>query len=1046
MEIEKKFIFTDEGRNLLISQDGGIRFAVLGGLLIQGLTPKENLEDFYDTYRHLTLETLLEGGTLGNIELDGVMLGLRGIDYVSRGNGNVVPSDEDAYNAALNEIQNHLYGTYYMPNRELQSESGSHYGTYEFSFETSDFAWDKVNDVSFGMIALIGKQYAETNDAVFNVDNTQKPVIVGLAQLPGIYEGSVFEGGVQFLAQQENFTAFKLQIQFTLTDQDTENPDITDKNYREMTTKMSIVNDGLKSMEDIHIVDTNQPSQTLAALNADLESNPDVDLYVGGNGSMATSRTLMIADPYNATEVENQWNAAAQMHIVNKKVNIPKTEDGVSIDNMMYKEQIVLTTLEEPSSLSNESLSAYYTGIMLRGSGNEISGYTDMGAGPSVIPVMPPDLETHAQITAFTAEYQGNIPDFTATSSIYYSGVEGPVFRQCAVPEYDTYAVDIFGIENKILDSNNLDKFIFSQRNITLNPAGLDEYGYDEGDGVNYGYNVVIDSDENYMNGNTNNTFIRSNGNFLFDDSNCNLMIGSDKNLFTSGANTNIVFGSDFNIFADENTQRNIVIGGQENYIDGASNCIYFGGTGLKSFGNPDMLLMGKYNAMTDAAWVYGNGSDILHRHNAFELYPETGELKLYTPKGDVSITLGGTKGIELGSSQTLRANHAKIGNIRTTDITFTGDLEGHEQTAGIRSLGDYTDLWIQNIPNSTDTTRHSLEYNSSNNGIFTLYSQLLSTFAKNEYVNIQAGHSEFFVNSNNHKYYTLINMSMDASNTPVVANESRIELVDQYGTLAKNIITPNSIKLVSGTTETILNAEKIKQYDTVVNGNYVKACADIFVWGGSRTDWQVGIKRFNGPADVKTWLQNLFQNTPPIIYSNTGEPNYTNGFYYCYKETAASYTDVLVDASDLAGWALFTSRISNNGNNGTDSASCRADNTVALKSLIPQTFGLDELEINLYVHNFGKCAFIWEPYVTDSINAKVPKISVTIRNDKTGAGMGIYAYHNTDYTTTGNPTNKEYLRNNETPLKLTMTPYALDIPAAQSNPIGWWVDNGFVS
>jgi hypothetical protein len=1046
MDIEKKFIFTDEGRNLLISQEGGIRFAVLGGLLIQGLTPKENLEDFYDTYRHLTLETLLEGGTLGNIELDGVMLGLRGIDYVSRGNGNVAPSDEDAYNAALNEIQNHLYGTFYMPNRELQSDSGSHYGTYEFSFEASDFAWDRVNDVSFGMIALIGKQYAETNDAVFNVDNTQKPVIVGLAQLPGSYDGMVFDGGVQFLAEREDFTAFKLQIQFTLTDQDTENASITDENYREMTAKMSIVNDGLKTMEDIHIVDTNQPSQTLAALNANLESNPDVDLYVGGNGSMATSRTLMIADPYNATEVENQWNAAAQMHIVNKKVNIPKTEDGVSIDNMMYKEQIVLTTLEEPSSLSNESLSAYYAGIMLRGSGNEISGYTNMGAGPSVIPVMPPDLETHAQITAFTAEYQGNIPDFTATSAIYYSGVEGPVFRQCAVPEYDTYAVDIFGIENKILDSNNLDKFIFSQRNVTLNPAGLDEYGYDEDDAVNYGYNVVIDSDENYMNGNTNNTFIRSNGNFLFDNSNCNLMIGSDKNLFTSGANTNIVFGSDFNIFTDENTQRNIVIGGQENYIDGASNCIYFGGTGLKSFGNPDMLLMGKFNAMTDAAWVYGNGSDILHRHNAFELYPDAGELKLYTPKGDVSITLGGTKGIELGTSQILRANRAHIDQIKVRDITLTTDLESsNAQTAGIRSMGNYTDLWMQNIPNSTDTTRHSLKYNESNNGIFTLYSELLSTYTKNEYVNIQAGHSEFFVNSNNHKYYTLINMSMDATNTPVVANDSRIELVDQYGTLAKNIITPDSIRLVNGSTESVLNAEKIQQYDTVVNGNYVKACADIFVWGSSKTDWQVGVKRFNGSENVKTWLKNIFQNAPPIIYSNTGAPNYTNGFYYCYKPSDATYTDVLVDASDFTALTTFTSRTNNNGNGGTDSALRRDDDTIALRSLVPQTFGLDELEINLYVHSFGLCAFIWEPYVANS-SQKVPKISVTIRNDESNSTMGLYVYRNTDYTTTGNPQFKEYLRDNEIPLKLTMTPQALDIPVTESNPIGWWVDNGFVS
>jgi hypothetical protein len=76
----------------------------------------------------------------------------------------------------------------------------------------------------------------------------------------------------------------------------------------------------------------------------------------------------------------------------------------------------------------------------------------------------------------------------------------------------------------------------------------------------------------------------------------------------------------------------------------------------------------------------------------------------------------------------------------------------------------------------------------------------------------------------------------------------------------------------------------------------------------------------------------------------------------------------------------------------------------------------------------------------------KVPKISVTIRNDVTGTGMGIYVYHNTNYTTTGDPASKEYLRDNEMPLKLTMTPYALDIPATESNPIGWWVDNGFIS
>ena len=37
LDIENKFIFTNEGRRMLTAQLNGIRFAILGAILVQGI-------------------------------------------------------------------------------------------------------------------------------------------------------------------------------------------------------------------------------------------------------------------------------------------------------------------------------------------------------------------------------------------------------------------------------------------------------------------------------------------------------------------------------------------------------------------------------------------------------------------------------------------------------------------------------------------------------------------------------------------------------------------------------------------------------------------------------------------------------------------------------------------------------------------------------------------------------------------------------------------------------------------------------------------------
>lgn len=599
MDIENKFIFTDEGRRLLISQDGGIRLAILGGILIQGLEPVD-AADFFDTYRGLTLDDLRN---------DSIVLGLAGVHYThTPGTQNVTPSDKSAYEDAITDknITKHLFGTFYLPSREVVSNNGTSYGTYEFTYDKTSLACDfdvSSNDsASFPLVAIIGKQYAETDDAIFNVNETQKPIIVGVAQIAGKYDigTDTFTGGIQFLGNQAEYIRTDLRIQFALTDDDRDVSEIAisgSEDYLDMVSKLSIVNDGLRTDSSVNLV-------------------PNSELSLSEEGSIATPKSLMLADPYRSDELENQWNAAARLHIINKK-----SEAG---DAPTYREQVVLTTIDVPDDLNSAELTAHHMGMMLCGT----------------------------------------------------EGENSPVYMQGENP---TYAVDLFGLENSAIGEGNGDKFLFATGNLSIvsgESSGSNIVIGSSGNNIlSDKNNLLLNSNNNILSG-TNDKFTV--GNVLLASDNNTLRNRVNPGVTTTYEDTsgNILIGTSGNNIA---ANRNIIIGGEDNNFRGLSDCVFIGAAGVMTDANKQhCIILGNYpdirgNRNTpNNSLIYGNGTSDSDRSNALVFSPASATMSMsgHITDGngeDEKITAtyysGGFRsiGISSNSSQEIRNSFAEL-------------------------------------------------------------------------------------------------------------------------------------------------------------------------------------------------------------------------------------------------------------------------------------------------------------------------------------------------------------------------------------------------
>lgn len=938
-KIESKFIFTDEGRRHLVSQEGGVRFAVLGGVLVQGLKQVDK-DSVWETYRNFTYDDLVAGSFNGN----SFVVGMRGVSYTTleSGNGATEPADSDKYEAALADITNHLYGTFYMPNRQLTSDTGSSYGTYEFSYDKTQFNWDMNSDVSFGFIVLLGKQYAETDDAVFNVSETQKPVVVGICQLSGVKDEDtgVFEGGIMFLKDQVKHTVCTLQIRFTVTDTDNDATEVVaDPEFIDASKKFSIVNDGLKTDDGqavskgiftnagFKFVDSENPEEVANAVENTLGFEVN-----GIPGSIATQRTVMVADPYNAaTPIENQWNAAAQVHIINKKDN--------SSDDVKYKEQIVLTSLEEPETGSYEDgeLKGYCAGMMLRGTGD-------------------------------TTE----------------NGVEAPIFRLDAVPEYDSYVVDIYGTENSAYDVGNADKFLFSQRNASVSPNNI----------MKHGYNVLINSNDNGLSaGNANNTLIKSNDNILNASVKGNLLVGASNNRIVGYSYNNMLFATSDNLCGNTTTN-NIIIGGHGNFAaaDGSSGCMYIGGIGLKG-GYTDQVVFGKYNARNDeAAIIVGAGDDNEHRRNALEFYTQNNALIINDNNNDPSVILNNT-GIE--------ANR-----INGTMVNATGRVVLRDNTSP-QSTKVFGELYFQDADTPTLLVSNNGSTTTIEPGKVVTNKTIMYSLSKDQ-TEIENGtavfrkvdengdtltHNDIFVSCKLEDNETI-------SDAAVIPNPGELNLMYYYVNTTSEL-DHNGKKLnvgVNGLTwydyvsdtarnpdhkliwdeAATLTPEKIKKYDQFIGGNTGgnKVRADIFIVkyaedsGVSYDNWKTNIDYFEGTPEQESWFKSIFETTPPFM------------FIYQNTSYSASNWDTVPEGSNLKDLEHHS------------------ETHKVYYTVIPENLGISELELNVFMRNNQDDVdfeFIWAPLV-ESTNKK-PKINLNLYFGKNANyTKSIYYYKNFAY------------------------------------------------
>ena len=117
---DNKFIFTTEGRRSLVSQLGGIRFAVLGAVLVRGLTICDiDSDEFEETYKDLTLDDL----TLDK----GIVLGMKNVSYRAPGGGRVIPESNEDYLAAFSDIVHNTLPMQYIPSIELSDKQNNVY-------------------------------------------------------------------------------------------------------------------------------------------------------------------------------------------------------------------------------------------------------------------------------------------------------------------------------------------------------------------------------------------------------------------------------------------------------------------------------------------------------------------------------------------------------------------------------------------------------------------------------------------------------------------------------------------------------------------------------------------------------------------------------------------------------------------------------------------------------------------------------------------------------------------------------------------------------
>lgn len=506
-----KLIFTKEGKRLLVSQTGGIKFALLGFMLVEGLAnngtdPSAPCGEDEDAFiqRWEGIEAAAEEENLSTFEYlttkTSITFLLKNVQYDYVSEGYVKPTNQSEYNNAVANYKKNLYRTFYIPSTELMTDKdGNHYGTYSFTFDRTDINCDIPKDKGYQVrhLLLIGKQYAENNEAVFNVAHRQDASIVAVAEIR-----QKNDNGIQILANQNDYVTFQCQLRFTITDSEYNDQTyiIADSDDYEpvddIASKLALVNNGVKTLSG----------------GVTIGQNKEIldELQLGPDGAICMTKTLTVADCIDADDAENQFNAAALIHSINK----------YPTDGGEYVPQVLMTTVRSTQSLT-EDITAYSVGMTVKAEG--------IGA-----------------------------PYYLAGATT--SGLDAPVFKLGHVPENDYIAVDIFGCDNK-QNGNSYDRMLFSTSNSASVPGNGDP-------------NVFINSEGNkVINGAAanGNALYNSNGNVLTEGAADSTLFDSYYNELHGGSN-NIINCCDANTI--QKGKDNVLIISDNNTVKGNTNVL----------------------------------------------------------------------------------------------------------------------------------------------------------------------------------------------------------------------------------------------------------------------------------------------------------------------------------------------------------------------------------------------------------------------------------------------------------------------------------------
>ena len=967
-EIGNKFIFTTEGRTSLVAQLGGIRFSVLGAILIQGLKPVEIPEDKEDT----TFEDAFKNLTLESLSLDnGVVLGLKNVDYNATGGQKIYPVELDKYQSAVNNITQNLIPLHYVPAQELEDNIGNVYGIYELDVDKTLLACNFIgsdSDVSFAHIGLIGKQYTQTNDATYNVDHTQKPILVGIAQLDGEYdeETNVYAGGIQILAEQNQYVNVKLKLRFTLDERDRDvalDIDVDNQQTKEVldiSNKLSLINNGLKN-------------KTKEGIKVAADKTIIENFNLNKEGELATDKTLMVAEAYGADELENEWNGVGLIHLINRE----NQEDD---DENPYTPQVVLSTIEHYENLETDPVVSYNVMMLLQGKGKE----TSVDYESKYDSVVKNSILTIGSDELIGLDGYG----FKA------SGSEVPKFVMSMKPEYDNIAVDIFGLDNKIVDENNTDKFLFSKNNFSY--SSRTDVSYDT---------VVFGAGDNYLEGNAGNVLINAGKNVLRNNSKYNTLENSWNNIIQCNGQESVLINSNNNainihgfidkykdntgfynctlINSDTNIIENLsagvlinahyntintgvpdsdgnrlynlnIIGGRDNVVVHGADNLYLmcSNTFIDNSSdtsttkiNERTLILGNRANWNPVEWpsrpgiLYGNGTSHGDAINALEFFPDEGLLKLYNKDHLNTVTIGGDAGIEFPGS-VMQTIEMTMKSLNVTDKISLGH-DGSNQIL---------------LDTTVDEPYISLKNNDDTNPAETT---------------IEPGIIE--LHSNDEKNKSIINStqwSIYSDNGIELSKISKSEWsIRSYNGKEESIILPSIWRIISDDKSVIINpghvaiVENGTLIDITADTSYQKVTADIIIQPSEDSSYRcytASVKNAHGNVLAVNWLKKLWEKYTPVAYGDPDDEAQANlNYASILSEGKRTLLDFNTNDTDLRphfdriinSFEIYKYMLSNGINATLKKYPDDNSKLFYYSTPLPSYFScIDEVELNIYV------------------------------------------------------------------------------------------------